>query len=367
MKLRYKILNGLLILIAVAVVALGLFLSHDDACEPAPVAATDGEGFRAITYSCYGDASVLQLATLPKPVPAEGEVLVRIHAAGVNPLDYHYMRGTPYMMRMMSGLGAPDEQRLGADFSGTVEAVGAGVTRFEPGDAIFGRWVGAFAEYLTMPADRAIVPKPDNISFEEAAAVPIAAVTALQALRDHGELQAGQQVLINGASGGVGTFAVQIAKSIGAEVTGVCSTRNVEMVRSIGADHVVDYKTDDYTQSEARYDLIVDMVGNHSPGANREVLKPGGTYVIVGGPKGKWIAPMVNPIKAAVLSKFVDEKFVTMLARLTPEDMTYLSELMAAGKMRPVLDREFSLSEVPDAIRYSESGRARGKIVGTMD
>jgi NADPH:quinone reductase-like Zn-dependent oxidoreductase len=365
MKLRYKILNGFLILIGVAVVALGLVLSRDDACEPIP--AAEGEGFSAIAYNCYGDASVLQLVTLPKPVPAEDELLVRVHAAGVNPLDYHYMRGMPYIMRLSSGLGAPDETRLGVDFSGTVEAVGAGVTRFQPGDAIFGGWTGAFAEYLTIPEDRSIAPKPDNVSFEEAATVPIAAITALQALRDHGQLQPGQRVLINGASGGVGTFAVQIAKAMGGEVTGVCSTRNVEMVRSIGADHVIDYKQDDYTRLDARYDLIVDMVGNHSPAANVEMLEPGGTYVIVGGPKGNWIAPLVNPIKAAVLSPFVDEKIVTMLARLTPEDMVYLSELMAEGKMKPVLDREFGLSEVPDAIRYSESQRARGKIVVTMD
>jgi NADPH:quinone reductase-like Zn-dependent oxidoreductase len=365
MKLRYKILNGLLILIAVAVVALGLVLSRDDACEPIPPA--EGDSFSAIAYNCYGDTSVLQLVTLPKPEPAEGEILVRIHAAGVNPLDYHYMRGSPYVMRLSSGLGAPDATRLGVDFAGTVEAVGTGVTRFQPGDEIFGGWTGAFAEYLTMPADRAIAPKPDNVSFEEAATVPIAAVTALQALRDHGQVQPGQRVLINGASGGVGTFAVQIAKSMGAEVTGVCSTRNVEMVRSIGADHVIDYKQDDYTQLDARYDVIVDMVGNHSPGTNRKMLEPGGTLVLVGGPKGEWIAPLINPVKAAVLSPFVDEKIITMLARMTPEDMVYLSELMAAGKMRPILDREFSLSEVPDAIRYSESQRARGKIVVTTD
>ena len=367
MKLRYKILNGLLILIVVAVVALGVVLSRDEPCEPAPLAAADGEGFRAITYTCYGGPDVLQLTTLPKPSPGEGELLVRVHAAGVNPLDYHYMRGLPYFMRLSSGLGAPDQTRMGVDFAGTVEAVGAGVTNFQPGDAIFGGWTGAFAEYVTMPADRSIARKPDNITFEEAGVVPIAAITALQALRDHGQLQPGQRVLINGASGGVGTFAVQIAKSMGAEVTGVCSTRNVEMVRTIGADHVIDYKQDDYTQLDARYDLIVDMVGNHSPRTNVKMLEPGGTYVIVGGPKGNWIAPLVNPIKAAVLSPFVDEEIVTMLARLTPEDMVYLSELMADGKLKPVLDREFSLSEVPDAIRYSESQRARGKIVVTMD
>ncbi|MGB5622887.1 MAG: NAD(P)-dependent alcohol dehydrogenase [Gammaproteobacteria bacterium] len=318
---------------------------------------------KAVVYRCYGSPDVLEYADIEKPTPADDEVLVKIHAASVNPLDWHYMRGSPYIMRLMSGLGAPTETRLGVDYAGTVEAVGSKVTRFKPGDAVFGAWTGAFAEYVNTREDRAIALKPANMTFEQAASVPIAALTALQALRDKGQVKPGQKVLINGASGGVGTFAVQIAKSFGAEVTGVCSTRNVEMVRSIGADHVFDYKEEDYTKSGQRYDLIVDMVGNHSPLANQRVLNPEGTLVLVGGAKGNWVAPLINPLKALVLSWFVDQKIVTLLARLEPGDLSFLAKLMQAGSMTPVIDRRYPLAKVPEAIRYSETGRARGKIV----
>jgi len=363
MKLRYKILNSILVLLSVAIVALAIVLSHNKECTPSPTLAADTERFKAIIYRCYGSTDVLRLEDVAKPVPADNDVLIRVHAAAVNPLDWHYMRGSPYLMRLMSGLGAPADETMGVDFSGTVEAVGSKVSRFEPGDTVFGGRGGAFGEYIAMPEDRAVVLKPENVSFEEAAAVPIAAITALQALRDKGQLQPGQSVLINGASGGVGTYAVQIAKALGAEVAGVCSTRNVEMVRSIGADRVFDYKKEDYTESGQSYDLIVDMVGNHSLLANRGVLKPGGIYVMVGGPKGNWIAPLVKPIGAMMISPFVDETFETLFAQITQDDMTYLAELMAAGKVRSVIDRRFSLSEVPEAIAYSESGRARGKII----
>jgi NADPH:quinone reductase-like Zn-dependent oxidoreductase len=266
-------------------------------------------------------------------------------------------------MRLMSGLGAPTITRLGVDFSGTVEAVGKHVTRFKPGDEVFGARTGAFADYVTVRESRAVVHKPANISFEQAASVPIAAVTAVQALRDKGQLQPGQKVLINGASGGVGTFAVQIAKSFGAEVTGVCSTRNVDMVRSIGADHVFDYRKENYTESGEQYDLIVDMIGNHSLGANRKVLSPEGRLVLVGGGKGDWIGPMMRPLQAMLVSPFVDQEIMTLLAELDRDDLVLLGDLMAHGAVTPVLDRRFPLNEIADAIRYSEEGHARGKII----
>jgi len=273
------------------------------------------------------------------------------------------VRGTPYLLRLMSGLGAPDDAGLGVDFAGTVEAIGSKVTRFKPGDAVFGGGNGAFAEYLIIGEDGALALKPADVSFEQAASVPIAAVTALQALRDLGKLEPGQKVLINGASGGVGTFAVQIAKSMGAEVTGVCSTRNVQMVLSIGADYVFDYKKEDYTESGQQYDLIIDMVGNHSLTANRRALKPGGIFVIVGGGKGNWLGPMMTPIKALMLSPFVDQEFVMILAELRRDDLAILGDLMQAGKVTPVIDSRYRLSELKAAIRHSEEGHTRGKII----
>jgi len=367
MKLRYKIANGILIVLVVAISALAVVLSYDSDCEPAPAVADGTELMKAVVYSCYGSPDVLELADVAKPTPADDEVLVRIQAAAVNPLDWHYMRGSPYFMRLMSGLGAPTETRLGVDFAGTVEAVGKDVTQFKPGDEVFGARTGAFAEYVTVRESRGVVPKPANVTFEQAASIPIAAITALEALRDKGQLKPGQKVLINGASGGVGTFAVQIAKFYGAEVTGVCSTRNVEMVRSLGADHVIDYKKEDYTESGNQYDLIVDMVGNHGLLANRRVMSPDGTLVLVGGGKGDWIGPMTGPIKALVLSPFVGQEFVTLLAGLNKEDLALLGDLMQSGAMTPVLDRTYPLTEVPAAIRYSEEGHARGKIIVIPD
>lgn len=366
MKLRYKIANGILIVLFITVTSLALVLGHTAPCEPAPTVSTDVSLMKAIVYRCYGSPEVLEYADVEKPAPASNEVLVKIDNAGVNPLDWHYMRGSPYFMRLSSGLGKPTETRLGVDFSGRVEAVGDGVTRFEPGDEVFGGWTGAFAEYLVIPEDRALAHKPENVSFEQAGSVAIAGITALQALRDHGKVQPGQSVLINGASGGVGTFAVQIAKSMGAVVTGVCSTRNVEMVRSLGADHVIDYKKTDYTRLDKKYDVIVDMVGNHSPAVSRKALAPDGILVLVGGPSGDWLAPLVNPLKAAVLSLFVDQELGMMLARLRQDDLEALADLMAVGTVTPVIDRRYPLSEVPAAIRYSEEGRARGKIVIDM-
>ncbi len=367
MKLRYKIASGILIVFGVAITSLALVLSHNTACGPAPAVSDGTELMKAIVYRCYGSPDVLEFGDVEKPTPADDEVLVKVRAASVNPLDWHYMRGSPYIMRLGTGLGVPDDTSIGVDFAGTVEAVGRNVKRFKTGDEVFGGRNGAFAEYVTVRADRALALKPANITFEQAAAVPIAGVTALQALRDSGKIKPGQKVLINGASGGVGTFAVQIAKSFGAEVTGVCSTRNVEMVRSIGADHVFDYTKEDYTDSEQRFDLIIDMVGNHSLLENRRVMSPEGNLVIVGGPKGNWLGPMTGPIKAMLLSPFVGQEFGMILAQMDGDDLAILGDLLQAGEVTPVIDRRFKLSDIPAAIRYSEEGHARGKIVIDME
>jgi len=363
MKLRYKIANGFLIVLAVLIAVLGLVLSQTEDCGPAPDLSAGTETMQAAVRRCYGSPDVIEITNIEKPVPDDDEVLVRIHAASVNPLDWHELRGLPYVMRLMTGLGLPDSVRMGVDYSGVVEAIGANVTAFEPGDEVFGGRNGAFAQYVTVGEDRAIALKPANMSFEQAASVGIAGITALQALRDKGKLQPAQRVLINGASGGVGTFAVQIAKSFGAEVTAVCSSRNVELVRSIGADHVFDYKKEDYTDSGEQYDLIIDNVGNHGLLANRSVLTDDGILVIIGGAKGDWIAPLMGPIKALMLSPFVDQKLALILAEFSQSDLNVLSDLMQSGAMTPVIDRTYSLYELAQAIAYSEEGHARGKII----
>jgi NADPH:quinone reductase-like Zn-dependent oxidoreductase len=367
MKLRYKIAAGFVVVLATGVTVLAVALSHDAPCSPLPVAAEGAQTMRAVSYTCYGGPEVLTVAEIDKPVPASGEVLVRVRAAAVNPLDWHYMRGSPYIMRLGAGLGAPDRPRLGVDFAGTVEAVGAGVTRFKPGDAVFGGKFGAFAEYLTLSVDGAVVPKPAGMDFDEAGSLSIAGLTALQALRDKGRVQPGQKVLINGASGGVGTFAVQIAKAMGAEVTGVCSTRNVELVRSLGADDVIDYKQADYTKSGRQWDVIVDNVGNHSILANRSVLADDGRYVIVGGPSGDWLGPLLRPLLAMLIDPFVGQEMLMLMAQQSSEDLLALASLAESGQLRATIDRHYALEKIVDAIRYSESGRARGKIIIEMD
>ena len=355
---------ALLILALVALLVLGVGLGRKDRSAQEPLLPPGATPMQAIVYREYGAPRVLQLEQIAKPVPAADEVLVKVHAAAINPLDWHYRRGEPYFMRLETGLRAPKSPRLGVDFAGTVEAVGTSVRRFKPGDAVFGGKWGALGEYVSVREDRALAAKPANVTFEQAAAVPVAAITALQALRDKGKLQPGQQVLVNGASGGVGTFAVQIAKSFGAEVTGVCSTRNVAMVRSLGADHVVDYTQANFTEGAARYDLVIDNVGNHPLLDLRRILKPGGTVVIVGGPSdGKWLGPLVIPIKAFLLSPFVKEDFVFLLSELNGSDLETLRALLAAGKVRSVIDRRYRLDEIPTAIEYLETGRVRGKVV----
>jgi len=354
---------------ALGVVALVAYWTSGNTCDD-PSSAAPGNPVKAIVYCDYGTADVLKLEDIEKPTPEDDEILVRVRAAAVNPLDWHTMRGTPYIMRIGSGLRKPKVTRLGVDYAGTVEAVGRNVTQFKPGDDVFGGRTGALAEYVSARADRAVALKPANLTFEQAASVPIAAITALQGLRDTGKVQPGQKVLINGASGGVGTFAVQIAKSFGADVTGVCSTRNVAMVRSLGADQVIDYTKEDYTRSEQRYDVILDNVGNRSLLDNRRVLNPEGRFVLIGGggpDDGRWIGPLAKPVRAMVLSWFVSQDMGMMLAELNKEDLAILGDMMQAGKVTPVIDRRYSLSDVPAAIRYLEEGRARGKVVITVE
>ena len=322
---------------------------------------------KAIVQDEYGPPDVLELREIDKPVVEDDQVLVCVHATSANPADWHFMRGVPYIMRPQSGLGKPKNSVLGRDIGGRVEAVGNDVTRFQAGDEVFANVeTGGFAEYACV-SEGLLAPKPPNLTFEQAAAVPLAALTALQGLRDAGRVQPGQKVLIIGASGGVGTFAVQIAKSFGADVTGVCSTRNLEMVRSLGADHVIDYTQDDFTQNGRKYDLIFQLAGTRSPSECRRALTSQGTLVLSSGESdGRWLGPVDRIIKAVVLSPFVSQKLGTFLAKPNKEDLQFLKELIEAGKVTPVIDRTYSLSEVPEAIRYLEEGHARGKVVITV-
>ena len=326
---------------------------------------------KAVRYHRYGGPDVLELQEVDTPAAGDGEVLVRIRAASVNPLDWHFMRGAPYLVRAMAGLSRPkpSASRLGADMAGTVEAVGQNVTGFQPGDEVFGGLEerGTLAEYISVRADAVVLQKPAGLTFEQAAAVPVAAFTALQALRDKGRVQSGQKVLINGASGGVGTFAVQIAKALGAEVTGVCSTGNVGMVASIGADQVVDYTREDFTRAERRYDLLIDIAGSRSLAETRRVLVPKGVLVVVGGPnKGRWIGPFGRTIRMLLQSPAVSQRMVSFLAHQNRDDLAVLRQLLDAGKVTPVIDRTYRLNQVAEAVRYLETGHARGKVVITI-
>lgn len=348
----------------VAVAVAFWFMSPEPPLPP----LGSGEPMKAIVYHDYGPPDVLRFEEVEKPLPRENQVLVRIRAAAANPLDWHYMRGTPYLMRMDSGFRKPEDPSVGVDMAGIVAAVGGNVTQFKVGDEVFGTVNGAFAEYA-LTTERRIAPKPANLTFEQAAAVPVAALTALQGLRDQGRIQPGQKVLINGASGGVGTFAVQIAKSLGAEVTGVCSTRNVELVRSLGADHVIDYTQEDFTKGVQKYDVILDNVGNRSLSEYRRVLGPTGIYVMIGagGPNdGRWIGPFGKVIQAAILSLFVDQELGMMMSSTNQDDLLILKELIEANKVMPVIERTYPLSEASEAIRYLETGRARGKVIITV-
>ena len=320
---------------------------------------------KAIVHCEYGSPDVLELKDVETPVPNDNQLLVRVRAVAVNPLDLTITG--PLALRPISGLRKPKETRVGVDYSGTVEAVGKNVTNFKPGDEVFGGKTGSFAEHICVLADRAVVAKPSNVTFEQAAAVPVAAITALQGLRDKGHIQPGQKVLVNGASGGVGTFAVQIAKSFGAEVTGVCSTRNVDLVRSIGADHVIDYTKEDFTNGTEHYDLIFDLVCNHSFAERRRVLTPQGICVMAGIGGAGWhdgiLGKIVGELYAIARSRFIEQKFVAYIASFNQKDMMTLAELLQSGKIKPVIDRTYKLSEVSKALWYLQEGHARGKVV----
>lgn len=322
---------------------------------------------RAVVCTSFGSPDVLEIREIEKPTPADDEVLVRVRAASVNPADWYGVMGRPWVARPTMGFFKPKETRVGVDFAGAVEAIGKDVTQFDPGDEVFGGRTGAFAEYVCVPEERAVVPKPANVTFEEAAAMPVAALTALQGLRDKGGLKPGQRVLVNGASGGVGTFAVQIAKALGAEVTGVCSSRNVDLARSLGADHVIDYTREDFTRSDRRYDLLLDGVGSRSWSECRRVLEPQATLVIVGAPKGsRLMGPLSHMVKVRLAAVRSSRKVVFFIANFNKADMVVLQELLEAGKVKPVIDKRYELSEIADAFRYLGEGHAQGKIVITV-
>jgi NADPH:quinone reductase-like Zn-dependent oxidoreductase len=348
-----------------------IFIAYWRSTNECDQAAAPTNPMKAVRNCEYGPPDVLKIDAVEKPVPDDDQILVKVRANSINAADGHGLRGG-YLPRLFGGLRKPKETRFGIDYAGTVEAVGRNVTQFKPGDEVFGAKNGAVAEYLCARADRGVVLKPTNISFEQAAAVPVAAITALQGLRDKGKIQAGQKVLINGASGGVGTFAVQIAKVLGAEVTGVCSMRNLEMVRSIGADHVIDYTKENFTKGAQRYDLIYDLVGNHSFSDRRRVLQPNGVCVLAGvggsGSNDGQMGPrLLGMLRALAGSPFVSQRFVFYIAQINKPDLQLLSDLMQSGKITPVIDRQYKVDETVEAVRYLEQGRARGKVVITIE
>ena len=318
---------------------------------------------KAIVCHNYGPPDVLRYEEVEKPVPRDDEVLIKVRAASVNPVD-RLFHGKPYVLRLMTGLRKPKDSRVGTDVAGQVEAVGRNVTQFKPGDEVFGVCKGAFAEYACTSEAR-LATKPASVSFEQAASAPVAALTALQGLRDKGLIRPGQKVLINGASGGVGTFAVQIAKAFGADVTGVCSARNIEIARSIGADCVIDYTQENCTNNTQHYDLIFDLVSNHSLSECKSLLNPTGRCVIAGA-KNPWLL-LARAMAAPVLSRFLSQKFVLFIAKMKREDLHFIGELIRAGTVRSIIDRRYKLKEVPDAMRYLEEGHAQGKIIVRLE
>src|SRR5437660_998506 len=368
MKLVKRILKwtGIVVLFVALVSSIWLFVAYwtsTNDCNHYTTIPTNP--MKAIVNCEYGGDNIT-LQEIGKPTPKDNEILVRVRAASINPVDGHLLRGT-LLMCPITGLRKPKNIRFGGDFAGVVEAVGKDVTNFKRGDEVFGAKNGAVADYICVKADRGIVTKPGNVTSEQAGSVAVAALTAVQGLRDKGHIQAGQKVLINGASGGVGTFAVQIAKAFGADVTGVCSTRNVDLVKSIGADRVIDYTKEDFTKTDQRYDMIYDLVGNHSFSERQNILKPNGICVLagVGGAglhPGMWSRVLGN-FATVFKSKFTSQKFVTYIAKLTKDDLNVLRDLMQSGKVAPVIDRTYKLSETQAAVRYLEEGHARGKVV----
>jgi len=320
---------------------------------------------KAIVYSAYGSADVLKMIDVDRPTPADDEALIKIHAASINAPDWRIMSGRPFLMRFMFGLRKPNT-RPGTDMAGIVEAVGKNVTQFKPGNTVFGVCRGAFAEFGCTKESR-LVAKPDNVTFEQAAAAPVCGFTALQGLRDHGHLQPGQRVLVNGASGGVGTFAVQIAKALGAHVTAVCSTHNVEMVRSLGADRVIDYTQTDFTKETQTYDVIFENAGNHGPAAYKQILNTTGTSAMAGVPHNMtMLALMKHMMTAIALSRLGKQKFIPFIAKANQADLATLAEMMASGKLTSAIDRTYPLSETTEAMRYVDTGHARAKVVITV-
>lgn len=364
MRRRYRILGIVAIVLLVLAGAAAIALSHNVACGPTPALVAQAETMTAAVNRCYGPPSVVRVERIARPALADDRLLVHVYAASVNPLDWHFLRGEPYVMRLQAGLGLPANPRLGVDYAGVVVAVGSKVTRFRPGDAVMGGRRGSFAEYISVAEEGAIARKPDSVSFADAAAAPIAAVTALQALRDKAGVRKGQKVLIVGASGGVGTYALQIAKNLGAEVTGVCSTTSMALVRSLGADHVIDYTSEDYADGAQRYDAIIDMVSSHSPGENRQLLRPGGTLVIVGAAdRGAWLGPLAVPLRAMVLSWFVDDRMLFLMSDLGDSDLATIGQMLQSGALRSVIDRHYPLAAVAQALEYVERGHAHGKVI----
>ena len=322
---------------------------------------------KAVVYERFGPPDVLELREVERPTPRDGEVLVRVRAVSLNPVNRYMMSGTPWFGRPSMGLRRPKDTRLGSDFAGTVEAIGEGVTAFRPGDDVFGVAAGAFAEYVCVREDGPVAPKPANLTLEQAAAVPLAAITALQGLRDAGGLRTGQEVLVNGAAGGVGTFAVQIAKELGAEVTAVCSTRNLEQARSLGAADVVDYTREDFTSRGRRYGLLLDVTGTRSWRDYRRTLEPQATLVLIGAPKGRrLLGPAGHMARVWLGARRSSRKVVFCMANMNQADLTWLCDRLEAGAIRPVVDRSYDLSEIADAFRYLGEGHARAKIVVTV-
>jgi len=366
LKHIFKWAAGALLLGLVLWIFIAYWVSTNDCGR---LTATPSNPMKAITSCEYG-VDNLKLQEIEKPAPADNEVLVRVRAASINPVDGHTIRGG-WLMRPMSGMRKPKNIRFGTDFSGVVEAVGKNVPDFKPGDEVFGAKNGALAEDICVKADRAVVMKPSNVTFEQAGSVAVAALTALQGLRDKGHIQSGQKVLINGASGGVGTFAVQIAKAFGAEVTGVCSTRNVDLVKSIGADHVIDYTKEDFTKTDQRYDMLYDLVGNHSFTERRKILTPTGICILAGiggaGVHPGTLGRIGRNFWDAFLSNFSKQKFLFYIAKLTKNDLNVLRDLMQSGKVSPVIDRTYKISETQAALRYLEEGHAHGKVVITIE
>jgi NADPH:quinone reductase-like Zn-dependent oxidoreductase len=365
MKLIRLIFKWTGILILVALLGGGLYLliaywqSTSD-CDRNTAALV--HPMKAIRKCEYGSVT---LVDVEKPIPTDNQVLIKVRAASLNAADGHLLRGG-FLMRPFSGMRKPKDSRFGSDCAGTVESVGKNVNQFQPGDDVFGVANGAIAEYACAP-ERLLVTKPNNITFEQAGSVAVAGLTALQGLRDQGKIQPGQKVLINGASGGVGTLAVQIAKAFGAEVTAVCSSRNLEQARAMGADHVIDYTKEDFTKADQRYDMIFDNVGNHTIAERRRVLTPNGICVLAGmGSAGKhegqW-SRLAGSLKAFFVSPFIAQKFKFYIAKVLKADLTVLRDLMEEGKLKPVIDRQYPISETTEALRYLEEGHARGKMV----